>query len=138
MLSMRRVLVIVAVLAGMTATAGSAATPRTVHGPLTGTWTGVLTGTVNSVTKHERITITINGAQTRGTWKRSASCHGTLTLDSISDGYHHYLRHVASGSACAGGDIDCLERNGAKVEDSITPRVNGWSRNGMLHRLSTM
>ena len=132
---MRRVLVIVAVLAGLTATAGSAATPRAVHGPLTGTWRGVLTGTVNGEPNQERITISINGRQTRGTWKVNASCRGTLTLDSISNGYHHYRRHRAAGTTCAGGDVDCLKRAGAKVEDSVTPRPNGWGRTGMLHRI---
>jgi hypothetical protein len=135
---MRRVLVLVALLAAMTATAAVAATPRAVHGPLTGTWTGVLTGTINGVAKQQKITLTINNPQTRGTWKVSASCHGTLTLDSISNGYHHYLRHIAAGSNCIGGDIDCVEREGTKLEDTITPRVHGWSRSGTLHRVTTM
>ncbi len=135
--SMRRVLVAAAVLAAATATASSAATPRATHGPLTGTWRGTLTGTVNGATRHERITITINGRETAGTWKVSSSCQGKLTLDSISNGYHHYRRHLASGSTCHGGDVDCLEREGAKVGDWITPRPNGWSRNGLLHRVST-
>jgi hypothetical protein len=131
----RRLLVIVAVLAGVTAASGSAAA---LHGPLTGTWTGVLTGTLNGVKKHERITITINGRQTAGTWKVGAKCQGKLTLDSVSNGYHHYLRHLASGSTCRGGDVDCLERVGAKVGDWITPRPNGWNRHGTLHRAPTM
>lgn len=135
---MRRLLVILAVLAGATATAGSAATPRAVHGPLTGTWRGILTGTVNGVTHRQRITITINGRQTAGTWKVSASCQGKLTLDSISGGSHHYLRHLASGSTCPGGDVDCLWREGATVYDNITPRPGGWSRDGTLHRVPTI
>ena len=134
MLSMRRVFVIVAVLAGVTTSASSAAT---AHGPLTGTWKGVLSGSVNGVTKQEPITITIDGAQTAGTWKVSASCRGKLTLDSISGGSHHYLRHVASGSTCHGGDIDCLWPYGTTVYDNITPRPGGWSRNGTLHRVRT-
>lgn len=124
---MRRLLVIAAVLAGVAAGASHAATP---HGPLTGKWTGVL----SNGTQKERITMTINGRQTAGTWKVNASCHGTLTLDSISGGSHHYRRHIASGSTCAGGDIDCLSRTGAKVFDNITPRSGGWSRSGTLHR----
>ncbi len=134
---MRRLLVIAAIVAGVTATTSSAATPRAAHGPLTGTWRGVLTGTLNGTTQHERITITVNGRQTAGTWKVSASCQGKLTLDSISNGYHHYRRHAANGSTCAGGDVDCLERQGANVFDTITPRPNGWSRSGMLHRVRT-
>ena len=135
---MRRLLVIAAVLAGLTAAASSAATPRSTQTSLTGKWRGTLTGTVNGKTQHEPVTFTINSAQTAGTWKVSASCQGKLTLDSISNGYHHYRRHVASGSTCAGGDVDCLERTGAKVFDSVTPRANGWSRSGTLHRLATM
>jgi hypothetical protein len=138
MQTMRRFLVIFAVLAGATATASAAAAPRAAHGPLTGTWKGVLTGTLNGNTAHEHITITINGPQTAGTWKVSASCHGKLTLDSISNGYHHYLRHIAAGSTCVGGDIDCLEREGAKVGDWITPRSGGWARNGSLYRVPAM
>jgi len=125
--------VIAAVLAGLTAAASSAATPRATHGPLTGTWRGVLT----NGTQNERVTFTVNGAQTAGTWKVSASCHGRLTLDSISNGYHHYVRHVASGSSCAGGDVDCLMRAGANLYDNVTPRPNGWGRNGTLHRVRT-
>ncbi len=133
MRSMRRLLVIVAVLAGATSAAGSAATLRTPHGPLTGTWRGVLNGD----TQKERITITVNGRESGGTWKVSASCHGALTLDSISNGYHHYRRHIARGSTCAGGDVDCLERDGANVADWVTPRPDGWARNGTLHRIRT-
>jgi hypothetical protein len=132
---MRRFLAIVAVLAGVTAASSSAATP---HGPLTGTWKGVLTGTVNGVTKQQQITFTINGGQTAGTWKVRPNCHGTLTLDSISNGYHHYLRHIASGSTCAGGDVDCLKRVGTKMFDAVTPRPHGWGRSGTLHRFTTM
>jgi hypothetical protein len=128
---MSRLLVVVVVLAGTTAAAGSAATARAPHGPLTGKWKGVLT----DGTQKERITITVNGRETHGTWKVNASCHGRLTLKSISNGYHHYRRHRARGSTCAGGDIDCLERTGAKVADSVTPRPNGWSRSGTLHRV---
>jgi hypothetical protein len=108
-----------------------------VHGPLTGTWRGVLTGTVNGVTRHERITITIGGLQRAGTWKVGASCQGKLTLDSISGGSHHFRRHLAAGSTCAGGDIDCLWPYGTTVYDNVTPRPNGWSRNGTLHRVIT-
>jgi hypothetical protein len=125
------------VLAGLTATATSAAAPLASHGPLTGTWKGVLTGSFNGTTRKEPLTITINGAQTAGTWKVSAGCHGKLTLDSISGGSHHYLRHLSSGSTCHGGDIDCLWP-GKTVYDNVTPRVNGWNRSGTLHRVTTM
>lgn len=129
---MRRLLVIATVLAGLMASAGSAATARSTHGPLTGTWRGVLT----NGTQKERITITVNARQTAGTWKVSASCHGRLTLDAVSGGSHHYLRHLAAGSTCAGGDIDCLWPEGKTIYDNVTPRPNGWSRTGTLHRVT--
>jgi len=128
-----RLLVAAVVLVGLTTTASSAATPRATHGPLTGTWKGVL----SDGTKKEPLTITVNGRQNAGTWKVSASCHGKLTLDSISDGSHHFRRHLASGSTCAGGDIDCLWPYGKTVYDNVTPRPGGWSRNGTLHRVKT-
>ncbi len=131
---MRRLLVAAAVLAALTATASAAATPRAAHGPLTGTWRGVLT----DGTHNEHITITVNARQNAGTWKVSASCHGKLSLDSISGGSHHFRRHLAAGSTCAGGDIDCLWPQGTAVYDNVTPRPNGWSRNGTLHRVRTM
>jgi hypothetical protein len=131
MLLLRRLLIAAVVLAGLTAAASSAATPRATHGPLTGTWRGVL----SNGTRHERITLTVNSRQNAGTWKVSASCHGRLTLDSISGGSHHFRRHLAAGSTCAGGDIDCLWPDGTTVYDNVTPRPNGWARNGTLHRV---
>jgi hypothetical protein len=95
----------------------------------------VLSGSVNGTVRHQRIRLVVNARQTAGTWTVSASCHGRLTLESISGGSRHYLRHVASGSSCAGGDIDCLWREGADVYDNITPRSDGWSRDGTLHRV---
>jgi hypothetical protein len=134
---MRRFVVIVAVLAGLTATASSAATPRATQSSLAGKWRGTLTGTVHGTTRHEQVTFTINSSQTAGTWKVSASCQGKLTLVDISGGSHHFRRHLASGSTCAGGDIDCLWPHGTTIYDNVTPRPNGWNRSGTLHRLST-
>jgi hypothetical protein len=118
--------------------AASVAAARTSRGgPLTGTWSGYIAGKPGSGVKRRHIVIVVNAKETGGSWELSATCHGPLTLDSISNGYHHYLRHLARGSTCAGGDVDCLEREGAKVGDWITPRPNGWSRNGLLHRVRT-
>jgi hypothetical protein len=102
------------------------------RGPLTGTWTGAIGG---SGTRPVHIVIVVNAAQTRGSWRLSATCHGSLTLDSISDGYHHYLRHFAGTGDCAGGDIDCLKRVGANVYDAVTSRHSGeYGTGGTLHR----
>lgn len=95
----------------------------------------MLSGSVNGSTRHQRITIVVNRRQTGGRWKVSHTCRGKLTLDSISGGSHHYLRHVARGSTCPGGDIDCLWRTGAGIYDNVTPRADGWDRDGTLHRV---
>lgn len=126
---MRRVLIVaVLIVVGVTAAAAQA-------GQLSGTWTGVLSRSTNSGIVRERMTITINARQTGGTWRLGARCYGALTLDSISGGYHHYLRHVAAGADCAGGDIDCLKRAGADLYDSVTSHLGGaWDSSGALRR----
>ncbi|MHB1570125.1 MAG: hypothetical protein ACYC0H_13100 [Solirubrobacteraceae bacterium] len=111
----------------------SVASGKASHrGPLTGTWSGAIGG---SGRKPVHIVIVINAAQTGGSWRLSAACHGRLTLDSISGGYHHYLRHFAGGGNCAGGDIDCLKRVGANVYDAVTSLHSGkYGTGGTLHR----
>lgn len=134
-----RLIVVVAGLAAAIAAMGATATsgaPQTSGSKrLTGTWAGVLSGTVNGTVRHERIRLVVNARQNGGSWRVSASCHGRLTLDSISGGSHHYRRHLAAGATCAGGDVDCLWREGAEVYDNITPRTGGWSRDGTLRRV---
>lgn len=102
------------------------------RGPLSGAWSGH----IGSGSGREAMKITINAEETRGTWEISARCHGTLTLDSISGGYHHFLRHTASGATCAGGDIDCLKRAGAQLYDAVTSHLGGsWDTSGTLKRV---
>ena len=72
-----------------------------------------------------RIVIVVNGRETGGSWRLSATCHGSLTLDGISNGYHHYLRKLAPGATCAGGDIDCLKQAGANLYDAVTSHLGG-------------
>ena len=101
-------------------------------GPLSGSWSGY----IGSGTTRERMQITINARDTAGSWMISAGCHGALTLDSISDGYHHFRRHVASGANCAGGDVDCLKRAGADLYDAVTSHLGGsWDTSGTLKRV---
>ena len=126
--------VALAVLVGVTAAGGSAASEA---GALSGTWTGVLHGSVPG-SPRERIVLAVNARETAGTWSVSATCHGTLTLDSISGGYHHYRRRVASGTSCLGGDVDCLMRVGARLYDSVTPRPGGVALNGTLRSRATV
>ena len=106
-----------------------------VHGgPLTGTWSGYITG--GSGVKRQRMVIVVNARETGGTWRLGGSCHGALTLESISSGYHHFLRHLARGSSCGGGDVDCLKRVGANVYDAVTSHLGGaWDESGTLRRV---
>lgn len=102
-------------MAAATALAGN-------HGePLTGTWSGVISGQPSNPAGH--IVIVVNARETGGSWRLSATCHGPLTLSSISSGYHHYLRKLAPGATCAGGDIDCLKRAGVNLYDAVTSHL---------------
>jgi hypothetical protein len=106
-------------------------TAATRRGPLSGSWTGY----IGSGSSRQTMAITINALETRGTWQISASCRGTLTLDSISGGYHHFRRHAASGASCAGGDVDCLKRDGAQLYDAVTSHLGGaWDVSGLFKR----
>ena|SRR5581483_3237507 len=136
-----RFCVIVAVLVGASVAAGVAAPPGVARttgvsrsGVLSGTWRGTLSGSVGGSVRRERILIVVNARETAGSWKVSPTCHGSLTLDSISGGYHHYRRRVASGASCLGGDVDCLMRVGAHLSDWVTPRPGGYARGGTLRR----
>ena len=122
-------------VAGVCAVSAVAAVGRPHRGPLTGTWSGHIAGQANSAVKRHHIVIVVNAKETGGSWKLSATCHGPLTLDSISNGYHHYLRKLAPGSTCKGGDIDCLKRVGANLYDSMTARLGGaYNSSGTLRR----
>lgn len=121
------------VIAAICAVAAAAAVARSTHGgPLTGTWSGY----VASGGKRKHIVIVVDAKETGGTWKLGATCYGPLTLDSISNGYHHYLRKRGHGAACAGGDIDCLKRVGANVYDAVTARRGAaYDSGGTLRRV---
>ncbi len=104
-------------------------------GPLTGTWSGYIDG---SGAKRQHIVIVVNAQQSGGSWRLSAKCHGPLTLDSISSGYHHFLRRRGTGVTCATGDIDCLKRVGPNVYDAVTSHRGGsYDVSGTLRRVRT-
>ena len=131
-----RGLLALAVAATFAATAVEAVGSTSGGGPLTGTWSGFIAGQPSSGVQRQHILITVNAKQNGGSWKLNATCHGPLTLDSISNGYHHYVRRLASGSTCAGGDIDCLKRVGGNVYDAVTSHSGGeYDQSGTLHRV---
>jgi hypothetical protein len=124
------------VAAGVVAVTPVAAVGRTHAGPLTGTWSGYIAGEPGSGVQRHHIVIVVNANETGGSWRIDATCRGALTLDSISSGYHHYLRRTGSGSTCAGGDVDCLKRVGANVFDQVTSHLGGaYDASGTLRRV---
>jgi hypothetical protein len=131
----RRMLPLVAVAVCIGA-ASTVAARTTRGGPLSGTWSGYIAGKPGSGVKRQHIVVVVNAKETGGSWKLSASCHGPLTLDSISNGYHHYLRRRGRGVKCAVGDIDCLKRAGANVYDAVTSHRGGeYDSSGTLRRV---
>lgn len=104
--------------------------------PLSGTWAGQITGQPPRGVRSDRIVIVVNATETGGSWELSASCRGPLTLNSISGGYHHYLRKLVPGATCAGGDIDCLKLVGANLYDAVTSHLGGaYDLSGTLRRV---
>ena len=104
------------------------------RGPLTGTWSGHISGT-GFPRRH--ILIRVNASETAGSWRVSSTCYGPERLDSISGGYHHFLRKLGHGAHCKlAGDIDCLKRAGANLYDAVTTHENGaYDVQGTLHRV---
>jgi hypothetical protein len=124
------------VVVAICAAAATTALAGDHRAPLAGTWTGVTSGQPGSGDGGRRIVIVVNARETGGSWKLSATCHGPLTLSSVSNGYHHYLRKLASGATCAGGDIDCLKQAGANVYDAVTSHLgSAHDSSGTLHRV---
>jgi hypothetical protein len=125
-----------AMAAAFAAAPASALASATHPGPLSGTWSGFIAGQAGSGVKRQHIVIVVNARQSGGSWKLSNTCQGKLVLDSISNGYHHYRRKLAPGSLCRGGDIDCLKRAGANVEDAVTSHRGGeYDMSGTLRRV---
>lgn len=132
-------LVSIATAAAGYAPGAAATTPASAsnhHGPLTGTWAGNIAGQASNGARAVRITVVVNAGETGGSWQLSPSCHGALVLESISSGYHHYLRKLAPGATCAGGDIDCLKRAAANLYDAVTSHLGGaYDLSGTLQRV---
>ncbi|MHB8643500.1 MAG: hypothetical protein ACYDA3_11525 [Gaiellaceae bacterium] len=123
-------------MAAMCAVAAGTALAGTHREPLTGTWSGVISGQSGRGNTGARIVIVVNARESGGSWRLSATCGGPLTLKSISSGYHHYLRKLAPGATCAGGDVDCLKREGANVYDAVTSHLgSSHDLSGTLRRV---
>jgi hypothetical protein len=134
---MSRTLLALAVAAAFAAAPLMARAGTSEREPLSGTWSGLITGQAG-VVKQQRILIVMNARESGGTWRLGAGCYGSLKLDTISGGYHHYLRTPAPGATCAGGDIDCLKLAGRNLEDEVTSHLGGrWNSSGTLRRLSS-
>ena len=107
-------------------------------GRLTGTWSGYIAGDPGNGVQHQPLWLVVNAKQTAGSWKINATCRGPLKLDSNSNGYHHYLRELARGSICAGGDIDSLKRVGPNLYDAIASHKGGeYDASATLRRVRT-
>jgi hypothetical protein len=134
-LLMSRTLIVFALAATYAFLAPGANAGTVSAGALSGTWGGVISGSPGLVMP-QHILIVVNAQENGGSWKLSASCYGSLELDSISGGYHHYLRTPAVGATCAGGDVDCLKLVGLRLDDEVTSHVGGrWDSSGTLHRV---
>jgi len=138
MLAWIRRLVPLAIVAWVAVSATGVFAKASHESRLTGTWRGYIAGNPGAGIKRQHIQIVINARETGGSWRINSRCEGPLTLDSISGGYHHYLRRLAHGASCAGGDVDCLKRLGANVYDAVTSHRGGeYDRSGTLRPVST-
>jgi hypothetical protein len=96
---------------------------------LVGTWSGTLESS------GEQLTLTVAPRERTGTWKLSPTCYGTLALESISDGYHHYNRIASPGASCTAGGVDCLWREGSKQVLDLYVPAEGAESSGLLTRV---
>lgn len=103
LLASRRLLpLLTAAACALAVTPAGALARNAAGGPLTGTWGGYIAGQPGSGVPRAHIVIVVNARETGGSWSISATCHGPLTLDSISNGYHHFRRLPARGDLLGG------------------------------------
>jgi hypothetical protein len=126
----RFVMVLAAVLAAASFMAiVPGANAKTAPTRLVGTWSGTLESS------GEQLTLTVAPRERSGTWKLSPTCYGTLALESISGGYHHYNRIASPDASCTAGGVDCLWREGSsQVLDLYVP-AEGAESSGLLTRV---
>jgi hypothetical protein len=107
------------------APAAAVSWPGPVNAPSTssivGTWSGYITPFPGSSASRQRFTIVVARGERAGTWKIGSRCGGTLRLQDISYGYHHYYRLAGANAGCAAVGVDCLKRVGAQMVDAFVP-----------------
>ncbi len=96
---------------------------------LVGTWSGTLESS------GEQLTLTISPREQSGTWSLSPTCYGTLALESISGGYHHYNRIASPAASCTSGGVDCVWREGSKQVLDLYVPAEGAESSGLLTRV---
>jgi len=92
---------------------------------IVGTWSGYITPSPGSHASRQRFFVVVDPGERAGRWRIGARCSGTLSLENISDGYHHFYRLAGANAGCAPLGVDCLKRAGAQVED-VFSSGSGW------------
>ena len=135
---MRRigVFVLVACAAAGGALALAGATEAAPATSIVGTWSGYLIPASASQGARQRFTVVVNRGERGGTWRIGARCAGTLRLDNISNGFHHYYRVAGAHPGCAPLGVDCLKRDGARIVDWFVSNSGTANSNGTFRRLS--
>jgi hypothetical protein len=103
---------------------------------IVGTWSGFLTPASGSHASRQRLTVVVDRGERAGTWRISARCAGTLRLDDISNGFHHYHRVAGAHPSCAPLGVDCLKRDGSRIVDWFVSNSGTANGNGAFRRLS--
>ena len=123
----------VAAVGALVLAGASEAAPAT---SIVGTWSGYLTPAAGSHVSRQRLTVVVGRGERAGTWRISARCAGTLRLDNISNGFHHYYRVAGAHPGCAPLGVDCLKRDGSRIVDWFVSNSGTANSNGAFRRLS--
>ena len=103
---------------------------------IVGKWSGYLIPATGSHTSRQRLTVVVNRGERAGTWRINARCAGSLRLDNISNGFHHYYRVAGAHPGCAPLGVDCLKRDGSRIVDWFVSNSGTANGNGAFRRLS--
>lgn len=133
---MRRLVLSVVTAALLAAGALAVAGPAGAAAPtsIVGTWSGQLTSSSGGLASARRFTFVVYPGERRGTWQTSSTCAGTLRLKNISDGYHHFYRVAGAHRGCVAPGVDCLRRDGARMDDEFTSNSGKADASGTFRR----